>query len=150
MKIEIGKEYRIRPLNKKSYWERELWVDTQDKGQHAVVESVWRGGTWIVRIEDDNERQMLEDMICPTAEGEMSPDEFNTNEFIESYDGTSNAIDVFVDDDYEHSEQDIIDGYDEHGMDWFWDNGWDSDGTEFFLELPLVAEEIDEDNRYNL
>ena len=50
----------------------------------------------------------------------------------------------------EADEDAILEGVEEEGHDWFWDNNYDSWDAEHFFGLPLQVDEVDPDNRYNL
>ena len=58
MKIEIGKEYRVQNKFKKGFVEREVFKEN-DTGDVAIIETLWRQGTYIVKIVDEEERVLL-------------------------------------------------------------------------------------------
>jgi hypothetical protein len=149
MEIEIGKEYTIYPKYKKSYVEREVFKDN-DSEDRVVVETLWRSGAYIIKVLDEEEKEMLENYMSEDAQGDMEPEEFSENEFVESYDGCSQDVLVHLAEGSEADEDAILEGVEEEGHDWFWENNYDSWDAEHFFGLPLQVDPVDPDNRYNL
>ena len=149
MEIEIGKEYTIYPKYKKSYVEREVFKDN-DSEDRVVIEALWRSGAYIIKITNEEEKEMLENYMSDDAEGDMEPCEFEENEFIESYDECGRDVYVHLHSESEADEDAILEGVEEEGHDWIWENNYDSWDAEHFFGLPLQVDEVDPENRYNL
>ena len=149
MEIEVGKEYTIYPKYKKSYVEREVFKDN-DSEDRVVIEALWRSGAYIIKVSNEEEKEMLENYMSDDAEGDMEPCEFEENEFVESYDECGRDIYVHLHSSSEADEAAIQEGVEEEGHDWFWENNYDSWDAEHFFGLPLEVDEVDPDNRYNL
>ena len=149
MEIEVGKEYTIYPKYKKSYVEREVFKDN-DSEDRVVIEALWRSGAYIIKVSNEEEKEMLENYMSDDAEGDMEPCEFEENEFIESYDECGRDIYVHLHSESEADEDAILEGVSEEGHDWFWENNYDSWDCEHFFGLPLQVDEVDPENRYNL
>lgn len=148
MKIEIGKEYRIRPSYKKSYVEKEWFVNNENREERALVETLWRSGTWIVTIKDEDDQALLTDYM-ERLTGEMQPDEFEENEFVDAYDGCGEGHYLFGFADKEE-EADLYELLEEEGVSWFFDNNWDSADVEHYFMFPIHVEEVDPDNKYGI
>ena len=82
MKIEIGKEYRIQNKFKKGYVEREVFKEN-DTGDVAIIETLWRQGTYIVKIVDEEERALLEEFQGEDQNGDIEVAEFSEVEFVD-------------------------------------------------------------------
>lgn len=149
MEIEVGKEYTIYPKHKKSYVEREVFKDN-DSEDRVVIEALWRSGAYIIKVSNEEEKEMLENYMSDDAEGDMEPCEFEENEFVESYDECGRDVYVHLHSGSEADEAAIQEGVEEEGHDWFWENNYDSWDAEHFFGLPLQVDEVDPDNRYNL
>jgi len=149
MEIEVGKEYTIYPKFKKSYVEREVFKDN-DSEDRVVIECLWRSGAYIIKVLDEDDKELLEEYMSDDAEGDMEPDEFSENEFVESFDECGRDVYVHLAEGSEADEDAILEGVSEEGHDWFWDNNYDSWDAEHFFGLPLQVDPVDPDNRYNL
>jgi len=149
MEIEVGKEYTIYPKFKKSYVEREVFKDN-DSEDRVVIECLWRSGAYIIKVLDEDDKELLEGYMSDDAEGDMEPDEFSENEFVESFDECGRDVYVHLAEGSEADEDAILEGVSEEGHDWFWDNNYDSWDAEHFFGLPLQVDPVDPDNRYNL
>jgi len=149
MEIEVGKEYTIYPKFKKSYVEREVFKDN-DSEDRVVIECLWRSGAYIIKVLDEDDKELLEGYMSDDAEGDMEPDEFSENEFVESFDECGRDVYVHLAEGSEADEDAILEGVEEEGHDWFWENNYDSWDAEHFFGLPLQVDPVDPDNRYNL
>ena len=149
MEIEVGKEYTIYPKFKKSYVEREVFKDN-DSEDRVVIECLWRSGAYIIKVLDEDDKELLEEYMSDDAEGDMEPDEFSENEFVESFDECGRDVYVHLAEGSEADEDAILEGVEEEGHDWFWENNYDSWDAEHFFNLPLQVDPVDPDNRYNL
>ena len=66
MEIEVGKEYTIYPKFKKSYVEREVFKDN-DSEDRVVVETLWRSGAYIIKVLDEDDKELLEEYMSEDA-----------------------------------------------------------------------------------
>jgi hypothetical protein len=149
MEIEVGKEYTIYPKYKKSYVEREVFKDN-DSEDRVVIECLWRSGAYIIKVLDEDDKELLEGYMSDDAQGDMEPEEFSENEFVESFDECGRDVYVHLAEGSEADEDAIQEGIEEEGHDWFWENNYDSWDCEHFFGLPLQVDPVDPDNRYNL
>jgi len=150
MEIEVGKEYTIYPKFKKSYTEREVFKDN-DSEDRVVIESLWRSGAYIIKITNEEEKELLEGYMSEDSQQDfMEPCEFEENEFVESFDECGRDVYVHLAEGSEADEDAILEGVEEEGHDWFWENNYDSWDAEHFFNLPLQVDPVDPDNRYNL
>jgi hypothetical protein len=149
MEIEVGKEYTIYPKYKKSYVEREVFKDN-DSEDRGVIECLWRSGAYIIKVLDEDDKELLEGYMSDDAQGDMEPEEFSENEFVESFDECGRDVYVHLAEGSEADEDAIQEGIEEEGHDWFWENNYDSWDCEHFFGLPLQVDPVDPDNRYNL
>lgn len=150
MKIEIGKEYRISPSRKKCFSSQETY-ENSDIDNKIVISSVWRGGSYIVKINSEEEKELLEEYMTETN-GEMEPDEFEENEMVSYYDETYSEIDVYLSEDshQEYTKEEIIELIEKEGHEWLDEMDYDCIECEHYLGLPLEVTEVNESNRYNL
>jgi len=150
MEIEIGKEYTIYPKFKKQYTEREVFKDN-DSEDRVVIEALWRSGAYIIKINNEEEKELLEGYMSEDSQQDfMEPCEFYENEFVESFDECGRDVYVHLAEGSEADEDAILEGVEEEGHDWFWENNYDSWDCEHFFGLPLQVDEVDPENRYNL
>lgn len=149
MEIEVGKEYTIYPKFKKSYVEREVFKDN-DSEDRIVIETLWRSGAYIIKVLDEDDKELLEGYMSEDATGDMEPEEFSENEFVESFDGCGMDVYVHLAEGSERDEEELEEAIYEEGHDWIWENNFDHWDTEHFFGLPLQVDPVDADNRYNL
>ena len=146
--IEVGKEYHIYPKFKKSYTEREVFKNN-DNEDRVVIEALWRSGAYIVKITNEEEKEQLEAYLSEDATGDMEPCEFEENEFVESFDECGRDYYIHLAEGSEVDEDEMQELLEEEGHDWLFENNYDSWDCEHFFGLPLIADEVDPDNRYN-
>ena len=145
MKIKIEKEYMISPKYKKCFVQKEVYENND--GDKVIIESLWRNGQYIVKVNCEEEKELLESYMTEIG-GDMEPDEFEENEFVSSYDECGRDIRIYSPD----SEQDpneIIESVEEGGYEWLEENGYEPITMENYLGLPLEVNEVDPNNRYN-
>ena len=90
MLIEIGSTYSVYQRTQHTFVEVAIFA--HNKTTKIQVESVWRSGRFLVRIEDETERKHLQTAVFIKDENE-DPDDFQSDvftniEFQESYNGT--------------------------------------------------------------
>jgi hypothetical protein len=146
MKIEIGKEYMISPKYKKSFVQNEVYEN--NNGDKVIIESVFRNGQYIVKVNSKAEKKLLEEYMNE-VESDMGPDEFEENEFVSCHDECWRDIYIHSSN-VEQDENEIIDSVKEEGYEWLEENGYEAITMEHYLGLPLEVEEVDPNNRYGL
>jgi hypothetical protein len=87
MKIEIGKTYEITPKFKKSIVERTVY--TKENESPISIFSVWRGGTFAVTIQNEDELDILDSCIGDDEEIFIL-DDFSYWELYETWDECAN------------------------------------------------------------
>jgi hypothetical protein len=147
MKIEIGKEYRVQNKFKKGFVEREVFKEN-DTGDVAIIETLWRQGTYIVKIVDEEERALLEQYQGDDQQGDIEVAEFSEIEFVDSWDECANNVTIRQVDKDEARQEEIQELVEDEGYEWLMENNYDSWDTESFFSLPLAVEEVDPNNRY--
>ena len=90
MLIEIGNTYSVYQRTQHTFVEVTIFAHGKDTKVQA--ESVWRGGGFLVRIEDESEREHLQNAIFIESENE-DPEDFQSDVFTnivfqDNYDGT--------------------------------------------------------------
>ena len=90
MLIEISKTYSVYQRTQHTFVKVTIFAHGKDTKLQA--ESVWRGGGFLVRIEDESEREHLQNAIFIEGENEdpedFQSDVFTNIEFQENYNGT--------------------------------------------------------------
>ena len=90
MLIEIGNTYSVYQHTQHTFVEVTIFALGKDTKVQA--ESVWRGGGFLVRIEDESEREHLQNAVFIEGENEdpedFQSDVFTTIEFQDNYNGT--------------------------------------------------------------
>lgn len=141
MKIVIGKTYEITNKWKKSYVEIE---EFKGEGDDIIkYETGWRSGTWQITPQDEEEVNMLVEAMSDDFDENLYPNEFQENEFIESWDGCWDDWDFSgvtskTGEELEDFEEEVM----EEGSSWFFDNGWDSNDMECYFCSPITVEEV--------
>lgn len=148
MVIEVGKEYTIYPMYKKSFEQLEVWKDNESNDR-CRVESNFRSGAYIVKITNEEEKELLESYLNEDADGQCEPEcEFSEFEMVDYFDECACFYYPMLSENSAVSDEWIDEELCEHGTSWFFDNNWDHEYTEVFMGLPLTADEVDPDNRY--
>ena len=88
--IKIGKTYSVRQRVRYTFVQTEIFVHGMNTKVSA--ESVWRSGGFLVRIEDETEREHLQNAVFIESENE-DPEDFRSDifsniEIQDSYNGT--------------------------------------------------------------
>lgn len=86
MNIEIGKCYEITPKWKKSVVETE-YFSLDDGSKTVAVQTCWRGGTFRVTPQDEDEIEWLKTAL--EDDSELEPYDFDEFEFLDTWDGVS-------------------------------------------------------------
>ena len=73
----------------------------------------------------------------------------SSNEFLESFDECGRDYYIHLEGTSEADEDEMEELLEEEGHDWLFENNYDSWDCEHFFGLPLIADEVDPDNRYN-
>jgi hypothetical protein len=148
MGIEIGKEYMIYSKFKKSFEIVEMFKDN-DTGDRCLVESNFRWGCYIIKIQNEQERELLQSYIQEDATGICEPEcDFEDFELVESMDQCSCFFEPMLAEDSKLDAEWLEEELSEEGEDWFMGNNWDHLYTEIFMGLPLVLDPVDPSNRY--
>jgi hypothetical protein len=148
MEIEIGKEYMIYSKYKKSFEIVEMFKDNES-ADRCIVESNFRWGCYIVKINDELEKDLLESYMQEDATGICEPEsDFDDFELVESVDQCACFFDPMLSKDSQRDAEELEEELNEEGEDWFMGNNWDHQYTEIFMGLPLVVDQVDPSNRY--
>ena len=147
MNIEIGKDYRVQNKFKKGFVEREVFKEN-DTGDVVIIETLWRQGTFIVTIVDEEERALLEQYQGDDQQGDIEVAEFSEIEFVDSWDECANDVAVRLVEEDEDRKEEIQELVEDEGHEWLMENNYDHWDMEAFFSLPLAVEEVDPNNRY--
>ena len=147
MKIEIGTEYRVTPKFKKGYVERAVFKEN-DTGDEAIIETLWRSGTFLVKIVDEEERELLEQYQGEDQNGDIEfPIYFSEAAFVDSWDGCANDVTIRLVESDEKRQVEIQELVENEGAEWLMENNYDTWDCEHFFSLPLAVEAVDPSNR---
>ncbi len=117
MNIEIGKTYLVSAYYKKSMTEIEQFM--HEDGRMLNTEILWRNGTFIIRIEDEDERVALQSTAG--EDGEIwDYDDYSNIEMDSTFDGCAEDF-VFYGNHFSEDEQEALEEeYEEQleGDDW--------------------------------
>ena len=148
MEIEVGKEYTVHPMYKKSYDVIEWWKDNESNDR-CRVESNFRSCAWIVKITNEEERELLESYLKDDAQGSCEIEaEFEETEMVDYFDECACFFYPQLTEESALTDDWLDEELSEQGTSWFFDNNWDFEDAEMFLGLPLTADPVDPDNRY--
>lgn len=142
MKIEIGKQYMIYPYNKWMVSEEELMVGFE--GKEFILRTNWKGGTFLVTPQNDEEVEVLQQAIDTDDEdNELVSSSFTEFELYETTDG-NNEIDFTPDppnSEFTDEEQEQIqEAYDEDWFSGLEELGYSPEDGWFTLWGKVVAE----------
>ena len=142
MKIEIGKQYMIYPYNKWMVNEEELLVGSE--GKEFIVRTEWKGGTFLVTPQSDEEVETLQQAIdTDDNENELVSSYFTEFELYETTDG-HNEID-FTSEFTDEEQEQIQEKYDEDWFSGLEELGYSPEDGWFTLWGKVIAEEyVDE------
>lgn len=135
--IEIGKTYLVSAYSKKSFCDIEMF-EHEDKGIRFNVETLYRNGSFLIRIENEEEREELQSTMFIEGEQEepeiWDSDRYANIEFQDSDDIQGYEFNYHGKGWDEQSSQEMTDEINEalEGDDYFdpadflSQNGWDS------------------------
>jgi len=107
MQIEIGKSYIVTPKLKKSVVEVEMYSPANiDNGKGLNTEILWRSGTFQVNIEDEDERDALQNLV-DDEDGEWCSDDYTSCEMHDCWDGISEDF-VFYSNWTEEEKEELV------------------------------------------
>jgi len=96
MNIQIGKTYRVSPSNKKCFVENVWYVDAKasegSPRDNFIHETVWRLGSMLVSVNNDEDKELLEYMLNTHPDEEISFDEFTEAVFDSSWDEWTSEV----------------------------------------------------------
>tara|TARA_B100000123_G_scaffold270485_1_gene248414 strand:+ start:767 stop:1300 length:534 start_codon:yes stop_codon:yes gene_type:complete len=146
MKIEVGKTYQIDPLYKKSLVEIEQF--RHEDGRMLNTEVLWRGGTFHIKITNQEEADELQG--CIGEDGDMwDYESFEEIEMDSTFDGCSEDF-IFYGNHFTEEEQEQMNEAYEAQMEsddwmsryeWLEDQGFESLGCNWIIEGGLQVEE---------
>ena len=162
MLIEIGKTYSVYQRTQHTFVEVTIFAHGKDTKVQA--ESVWRSGGFLVRIEDESEREHLQNAILIACENEdpedFQSDVFTNIEFQDNYNGTVPFL-TCVGDGWKDSKQkeEFIQKYkdaleDEHEDfedvdEWLSEQGFTEKESMYYIEDGVTVELMTGDNELN-
>lgn len=121
-KIEIGKTYRVSAHTRKSFFEIEMFQH-EDKGIRFNVETGYRNGSYLIRIENEDEREELQSTIY-IEDKQEEPEIWDSDQF---------------------SNQECEDTIDPQGYEYtYHGKGWDEQSSEEMTDEINEALEGDE------
>lgn len=104
MKIEIGKTYTVSAYYKKSLVEIEMFRHEDGRGLNTEI--MWRNGTFIIRIEDEDERNALQETVG--EDGDIwDYDDYSNIEMDSTFDGCAEDF-VFYGNHFTEEEQEAL------------------------------------------
>ena len=145
--IKIGKTYSVRQRARYTFVQTEIFVHGMNTKVYA--ESVWRSGGFLVRIEDETEREHLRNAVFIEGESEdtedFRSDVFSNIEFQDSYNGTVPFLtcvgdgwksekqkEVFIQR-YKGALEDEDEDFDDVGK-WLSEQGFTNEQSMYFIE----------------
>ena len=158
MLIEIAKTYSVYQQTQHTFVKVTIFAHGKDTKLQA--ESVWRGGGFLIRIEDETEREHLQSAIFIQGENE-DPEDFQSDVFTnielqDSYNGTVPFL-TCVGDGWKDSKQkeEFIQKYkdaleDDHEEfkdvdEWLSEQGFTEDESMYYIEDGVTVELINGD-----
>ena len=160
MLIEIANTYSVYQRTQNTFVKVTIFAHGKDTKLQA--ESVWRGGGFLVRIEDESEREHLQSAIFIEGENE-DPEDFQSDVFTnielqDSYNGTVPFL-TCVGDGWSNSKQkeDFIQKYKnaledededfEEVDEWLSEQGFTEDESMYYIEDGVTVELITGDDQ---
>ena len=159
MLIEIGNTYSVYQHTQHTFVE--VTVFAHGKDTKVQAESVWRGGGFLVRIEDESEREHLQNAVFIEGENEdpedFQSDVFTNIEFQDNYNGTVPFL-TCVGDGWRDSEQkeefikkykDALEDEDEdleEVEEWLSEQGFTEDRSMYYIEDGITVELMNSDD----
>ena len=154
MQIEIGKTYTVSAYNKKSFYEIETFKH-EKTNKCLNTETTWRNGTFMIRIENQDEVDSLK--LSMNDDGDIWDfDDYTNIEFVDAWDGCSEDF-VFYgsgetewdDDESEALEEEYWEAMDEGDIfgtyDYLEGLGYESLGCNYQIHYGTVVEVADEE-----
>ena len=152
MLIEINKTYSVYQRTQNTFVKVTIFAHGNDTNLQA--ESVWRGGGFLVRIEDESEREHLQNAIFIEGEND-DPEDFQSDIFTnvelqDSYNGTLPFL-TCVGDGWKNSKQkeDFIQKYKnaledknedfEEVEEWLSEQGFTEDESMYYIEDGVIV-----------
>ena len=156
MKIEVGKSYAVSAQWKKSLCEIEQYKH-EDTGKMLNTEVTWRNGTFIIHIENEDEKEELERCMYIDDDNEPEIWDFEAFENIEmdsTFDGCSEdwyfygsgdkawaegegeALEEQYHEDLDAPDSDYFSAYD-----WLEEKGYESLGCNYQIFRGVMVEE---------
>ena len=159
MLIEIANTYSVYQLTQHTFVKVSIFVHGKDTKLQA--ESVWRGGGFLVRIEDESEREHLQNAIFIEGENE-DPEDFQSDVFTNielqvSYSGTVPFL-TCVGDGWKDSKQkeefiqkykDVLEDENkdfEEVEEWLSEQGFTEDESMYYIEDGVTVELLNGDD----
>ena len=128
--IEIGKEYIVENAIKKSVIE----VETYEKGYDTLlVETLWRGGEFVVTPQDEEEAQLLRDFEDGVDGQTLNMSSFQEMEMSGTFDGCSEDYTGDVPENFDELLEEAWDKDDMCRHEYLEENGWDQTNTEYYI-----------------
>ena len=154
MQIEIGKTYTVSAYYKKSLCEIEMYKH-EETNKCLNTEVIWRNGMFVVRIEDEDEAECLQNTIG--EDGDIwDYEDYSNIEMDSTYDGCAEEF-VFYgsgetewsDEETEALEEDYEEAMDEGEIfgtyDFLESLGYESLGCNYQIHNGTIVEEAEEE-----
>lgn len=151
MKIEAGKTYDISAYYKKSLYEIEMFKNTETS-QSLNTEVCWRNGTFRVRIEDEEEANILQQSIG--EDGDIwDYEDYSEVELVDTFDGCSEDFEFYGPNWDEESQEELQEAYEDDdecfsAYDFLENRGYDSLGCNWQIHGGVTAEEVEDPDAY--
>jgi len=138
VKIEVGKQYEIRPLHKRSMCEILCF---QKDNQYVIVENVLQAGGVCVRIDNESEAQLLKNHLNSESPNRLLDFSYFTNvmptdDLEEGYQGFS-----YTGFDNVHDEEELDERLVEDGYMCLYDEGWDEMYPKYYIEGRVLIKD---------
>ena len=158
--IKIGKTYLVRQRVRYKFVQTEIFV--HGKSTKVSADSVWRSGGFLVRIEDETEREHLQNAVFIEGENEnptdFRSDVFSNIEFQDSYNGTvpfltcvgdgwksENQQEVFIQR-YKDALEDENEDFEDIG-EWLSEQGFTDEENMYFIEDGVTVKLMTGDDK---
>lgn len=133
MNIEIGETYAVSAYFKKSLTEIEMYRHEDGRGLNTEID--WRNGTFVIRIEDEDEQNALQESLGENGEI-WDYDDYSNIEMDSTFDGCREEFvfygNHFTEEEQEALEQEYEDQLEEgdwqNRYEWLEERGFESQG----------------------
>ena len=143
MIIEIGKKYTVSPVYKKRYIEVE-YLEHESNGSKLSITTLWRSGECAVTPMHDYEVEMLQDAITFSDEDqEFCPYGFEENEFLSTWDGCSDDLEIVSGEISDEEMERLCEGYYDDGYSFLEEEGYCSYDSEVYMYGELAVSEFE-------